>query len=257
MGELLQPGGVAALRALGMADCLDGIDATPVEGYCVYMSGKQVAIPYPTLEEMEKRVQNSGNGGDSGLYANQKSWSKSGKCEGRSFHHGRFINALRQKVLHQAPRVTVLEGTVKDLLTCDHTTRVIGVKVGLKSSGESKHFYAPLTIVADGCFSRFRTVLTEDPAGGSHQVARKPRVTSPIADMSTKSHFVGLVLKNVDLPQAHCGTVCLTPQGPVLLYQIGDEARETRLLVDVKGKLPSIADGSLKVSLFVSFESHV
>lgn len=34
VGELLQPGGCASLRALGMGDCLDGIDAVPTLGYC-------------------------------------------------------------------------------------------------------------------------------------------------------------------------------------------------------------------------------
>ena len=34
VGELLQPGGCASLRALGMGDCLEGIDAVPTLGYC-------------------------------------------------------------------------------------------------------------------------------------------------------------------------------------------------------------------------------
>ena len=38
VGELLQPGGCAALRALGMGDCLEGIDAVGVEGYYVCVS---------------------------------------------------------------------------------------------------------------------------------------------------------------------------------------------------------------------------
>lgn len=38
VGELLQPGGCASLRALGMGDCLEGIDAIPTEGYCTRVS---------------------------------------------------------------------------------------------------------------------------------------------------------------------------------------------------------------------------
>lgn len=34
VGELLQPGGCASLRALGMGECLEGIDAIPTLGYC-------------------------------------------------------------------------------------------------------------------------------------------------------------------------------------------------------------------------------
>jgi squalene monooxygenase len=58
---------------------------------------------------------------------------------------------------------------------------------------------------------------------------------------------VGLVLDDVELPMPNRGTVCLTPEGPVLLYQIAKEAKETRMLVDVKGELPSIGTGAMKV----------
>jgi squalene monooxygenase len=49
VGELLQPGGVHALRSLGLTACLEGIDAVPVKGYCVVdaKSQRQVHIPYP------------------------------------------------------------------------------------------------------------------------------------------------------------------------------------------------------------------
>jgi squalene monooxygenase len=254
VGELLQPGGVAALRHLGMGECLEGIDATPVEGYCVYMQGREVPIPYPTLEAL------AGQGQDT--TSEEKEWSRSGKKEGRSFHHGRFINALRQKVIKDAPKVTVLEGTVKNLITCDLTTKVIGVSVKEKSTDSSepvtRSYYAPLTIVADGCMSNFRKAVTTPAPNSSSKRVKK--VDSPVAAIKTKSSFVGLVIQGVRLPKANHGTVCLTPEGPVLLYQIADKADETRLLVDVKGKLPSIADGSLKVSRTAAvlvFDEHI
>ena len=141
----------------------------------------------------------------------------------------------------------MLEATVKDLVRCEHTERVIGVRAGFKipspgpssntTSGEEEKItidrsvYAPLTIIADGCFSKFRSTP------GS-------RIPKP----ETSSHFVGVILKDADMPMKYHGTVSLTPAGPVLMYQIGDKAEETRMLVDVKGKLPSVADGSLKVS---------
>src|SRR5271154_672801 len=78
VGELLQPGGVIALRKLGLESCLTQIDAVPVHGYCIYKSGNSVQIPYP-----------------------------SGFC-GRSFHHGRFIMRLREKA-KTAPGVDVIE----------------------------------------------------------------------------------------------------------------------------------------------------
>lgn len=308
VGELLQPGGVAALEALGMADTLEGLDATPVEGYCVISGDREVEIPYPKIgEEVEAMLDlgekeghahghsdgvacraektngtanghvngtangyangyanghangyanghangsangtanghavnghANGNGAANGA-ANGKStpyWpipSSSGKKEGRSFHHGRFIQSLRAKVCSSSAQV--VEATVRDLIYCPHSRQVIGVKCTSKGSDEEVKLYAPLTIIADGCFSKFRSA---------------PGAVLPTPKL--RSYFVGLVLKDTQLPIQNHGTVCLTPSGPVLLYQIGYKARETRMLVDVKprdGKLPSVADGSLKVS---------
>ncbi|GHJ84764.1 hypothetical protein NliqN6_1166, partial [Naganishia liquefaciens] len=255
VGELLQPGGVAALQQLGMGECLEGIDATPVEGYCVVMGDRTVPIPYPELDKMAGEAGEKSCGG-------MRALSKSGKQEGRSFHHGRFIDALRRKVVQDAPGVKVVEGSARNLITCDHTRRVIGVQVALKKRGSDgddaaetdvdtaiRNFYAPLTIIADGCFSKFRNATTMPD--------HTPHTLPPIKPIKTRSHFVGAVIKDIPLPQPRHGTVCLTPQGPVLLYQIADAAGETRMLVDVKGKLPSIADGSLKSHIENAYLPHL
>lgn len=71
VGELLQPGGVAALEELGIRDTLDGIDAIPTYGYEVIYHGKPVNIPYPKNRD-------------------------GSRPEGRSFHHGKFIMKLRE-----------------------------------------------------------------------------------------------------------------------------------------------------------------
>ncbi|KAL5492680.1 ERG1 [Sanghuangporus weigelae] len=193
VGELLQPGGCNALRKLGLGDCLEGIDAAAVRGYCVVNDGKQVHIPYPNGQE------------------------------GRAFHHGKFIMALRKKAL-AAPGVEGIEATVTSLLTADGEHRVYGVCATRKNSGtETKeNFYAPLTFVVDGCFSNFRAeVLSE--------AFEKP---------VTRSYFVGAILKDVKLPIDKHGTVALVRgSGPVLLYQIAEH--DTRILIDVKAPLPS------------------
>lgn len=214
VGELLQPGGVRALAKINILDTLQGIDAVPVEGYHVFYGPRSVPIPYPP---------------ESSDQAGRGVVSKSGKIEGRSFHHGKFVQALRNKALHQT-NVTPYEATVRDLLT-DGDGKVVGVSATWKKppQGQSEAFElrAPLTIVADGCFSKFRRTY-----GSSIQ----PTV---------RSNFVGLELHDAPLPAPHHGHVVLSNNGPVLLYQIG--AHTTRILIDVAGeKLPSVAKGDLQ-----------
>ena len=81
-----------------------------------------------------------------------------------------------------------------------------------------QYIKAKLTIVCDGCFSKFRRGL----------------VTAPV---HTYSHFVGVVMR--DCPQYsddHAELVLTKQGGPVLVYQIG--SAETRVLVDVREPLP-------------------
>ncbi|KAJ9114669.1 hypothetical protein QFC22_005545 [Naganishia vaughanmartiniae] len=286
VGELLQPGGVNALQQLGMEECLQGIDATPVEGYCVVMGERTVPIPYPELEAMAgenresitSRLNTSSTPPAASAQKTADAISTSGKQEGRSFHHGRFIDALRRKVIQDAPGVQVVEGSARNLITCDHTRRVIGVQVAVKNKNPSKaavggeenqddasmtvedtvvrNFYAPLTIIADGCFSKFRNAATGSPSETTGDIIKK-KILPPVKPIKTRSHFVGAVLKDVPLPSPRHGTVCLTPNGPVLLYQIADKAGETRMLVDVKGKLPSVGDGSLRTHIETNYLPHL
>ncbi|KAJ7139678.1 squalene epoxidase-domain-containing protein [Mycena epipterygia] len=146
VGELMQPGGVIALKKLGLEAVLENIDAAKVKGYCVCdtSAGKTVEIPYP------------------------------GGHEGRSFHHGRLIMNLRAAV-RRAPGVDLIEGAVTDLIEDSSSARrVIGVRASIKGEEEKKSFFASLVIVADGCYSNFRApVLGPDavkPTTKSHFV---------------------------------------------------------------------------------------
>ncbi|KAG7099879.1 hypothetical protein E1B28_001681 [Marasmius oreades] len=215
VGELLQPGGVAALEQLGLESCVENIDSIHLGGYCVVKDGGFVHIPYP-------------NG-----------------HRGRGLHHGRFIMNLRAAA-QRAKGVEVIEVTVNGLLQCDAkgTGRVIGVsgsrKVGQEKEVEKMEFYADLVVIADGCFSNFRTQVMDQ------------RALKPV----TKSHFVGLILKDVQLPIPQHGTVCLTASnGPALLYQIG--TGETRMLVDVREPLPSDMKAHLLNSVIPELPSCV
>ncbi|EAU80943.1 squalene monooxygenase [Coprinopsis cinerea okayama7 len=193
VGELLQPGGVKALQRLGLSESLLGIDSVDVEGYLLIDGQESVRIPYPK-----------------GQY-------------GRSFHHGRFIMALRRIALKNS-NVTPFEATVSDLVECPTTSRITAVKACTKTSNGSKTtitISGRLIMVADGCFSNFRNVIMGVNA------------CKPV----TKSYFAGTILKNASLPCPKHGTVILPRgSGPVLLYQISQT--DTRILIDIQYPLP-------------------
>ncbi|POY72811.1 hypothetical protein BMF94_4220 [Rhodotorula taiwanensis] len=231
VGELLQPGGCLALQRLGIDDALDGIDAVPCEGYQVFWGDQSVPIPYPE----ESKTMRWSDGSDAK------------KQEGRSFHHGAFVQSLRRKA-QAVEGISLVEATVNELLENEEGT-IVGVKATPRKSDDGAEqtpldYRAKLTIVADGCMSKFRRALL-------------PSHVTPI----TRSHFVGLVLEDADLPSPRHGHVILGKRdlaapatdnsveenpdapslGPVLVYQLA--THETRMLVDIRGsKLPPQRD---------------
>jgi squalene monooxygenase len=214
VGELLQPGGVEALKKLGLRQCLDDIDAIKVKGYDVIYYGEEVEIPYP--EDATAHT-----------LPVPKNSSKS-RPEGRSFHHGRFISRLRSAALAH-PNVTVFETTVTSVITSTHTSQVLGVESTTRNS-ERDFFFGSLTVIADGCASKFR------------------KSYSPHTP-SSRSKFWGLELIDADLPLPDHGHVVLGDGAPVLLYQIG--THETRALVDIPEDTPtaSVKAGGVKAHL--------
>ncbi|KAI9758735.1 MAG: hypothetical protein M4579_002838 [Chaenotheca gracillima] len=131
VGELLQPGGVAALEKLGLRDCLEDIDAIRVEGYEVIYFGQRVPIPYPANADATDRK----------------------RPEGRSFHHGRFIRKLREAAA-RTPNVTVVETKVTEMITNGYTGQILGVRS--ETAGKPDYYFGHLSIVADGYASKFR-----------------------------------------------------------------------------------------------------
>ncbi|KAF9992169.1 Squalene epoxidase, partial [Entomortierella chlamydospora] len=204
VGELLQPGGYKALKSLGLEECLDGIDAVTTYGYGVIRGSENVHIPYLTDPATGKQDQ------------------------GRSFHHGRFIQKLRTAA-SRTPNVTIVEATVNETIYNDDGVRVIGVTCTPKKESESTtvttQYFAPLTVIADGCFSKFRKQFIQKP-------------------VTISSHFVGFLMKDVQLPYPNHGHVILASPSPILMYQIS--SRDTRILVDIPGKLPSAGSGALR-----------
>ena len=224
VGELLQPGGVAALEKLGLRDCLEEIDAVKVYGYDVIYYGEEVRISYPANardgvagEPMEKELS----------HTDEMRGTKRKRPEGRSFHHGRFIRRLREKAM-QNSNVTVVEATATDLVRSGYSGQVVGVQATM--NGQDDSYFGDLTIVADGYASKFR---------------KQFRTDTPVA----KSKFWGLELIDAKLPMPNHGHVILGDGSPVLLYQIG--THETRALVDIPENLPSasVAAGGVKAHL--------
>ncbi|KZF22908.1 SE-domain-containing protein [Xylona heveae TC161] len=202
VGELLQPGGCEALRKLGMEDCLEGIDAATVKGYQVIYHGAGVHIPYPPNAEQNTKE----------------------NAEGRAFHHGRFIQKLREAV-KRTPNVTIFETTATDLVRNGWTGQVLGVEA--QTQGQKDYYFGHLTVVADGYASKFRK--------GNLQ-------NQPIV----KSKFFALELIDADMPNPGHGHVVISDNPPVLLYQIG--SHETRALIDIPENLPSasVKNGGVK-----------
>ncbi|XP_037130739.1 squalene monooxygenase [Syngnathus acus] len=190
VGELLQPGGYRALKELGLEGSVEGLDAHLVNGYVIHdiESSTEVELPYPQEED---NVQ----------------------C-GRAFHHGRFIMGLR-RAAQAEPNVTFIEGTVTSLEEEDGC--VTGIQYKDKHTGDVKEVHAALTVVADGCFSKFRKSLV---SGKAH----------------TSSHFVGCLMKDCPQFKANHAELVLANPSPVLIYQISSS--HTRVLVDVRGEMP-------------------
>lgn len=215
VGELLQPGGVQALEKLGLRECLEDIDAVKVYGYDVIYYGEEVRIPYPENARAEDDVDSR---------SDEMRGTRRKRPEGRSFHHGRFIQRLREKAM-QEPNVSIVEATATELVRSGFTNQVLGVKATVK--GELDSFFGGLTIIADGYASKFRKELRTD---------------TPVA----KSKFWGLELIDTELPMPCHGHVILGEGAPILLYQIG--THETRALVDIPENLPSasVKSGGVK-----------
>ncbi|KAL6032939.1 hypothetical protein STEG23_010928 [Scotinomys teguina] len=191
VGELLQPGGYRVLKELGLGDTVESFNTHHIHGYIVhdYESRSEVQIPYPVSEN--NQVQS-----------------------GVAFHHGEFIMSLRKAAMAE-PNVKFIEGVVLQLLEEDGA--VTGVRYKDRETGDTKELRAPLTVVADGLFSRFRKNLISNK-------------------VSVSSHFVGFLMKNAPQFKANFAELVLINPSPVLIYQIS--ASETRVLVDIRGEMP-------------------
>lgn len=233
VGELLQPGGVAALEKLGLRDCLEDIDAIRVLGYEIIFHGEQVRVSYPeNIVEPGEADRGTQRGGEDGAHPGASKEEdkrvKKSRPEGRSFHHGRFIQRLREAAMKE-PNIMLVESTATGLVKDDYSNQVLGVECTTK--GAPDYYFAHLTIVSDGYASKFRS-------------------TESSTAVRSASKFYALELIDVPLPSPNHGHTILSPTcAPTLLYQIG--THETRALMDVPTNCPtaSVAAGGVKAHL--------
>lgn len=226
VGELLQPGGVLALRRLGLGHAVEGIDAQAVYGYALFKEGRAAELCYPDPADFGTLVAAGAaeRGEHRGAEADRTS------TPGVAFHNGRFVQRLRAEAKSCA-NVTVRRGTVTSLVAADGAAWAEGREqpvagVRYRAAGEERAAFARLTVVCDGMYSALRAKLAE-------------------ADLRTPSSFVALKLHDVALPYPAHGHCVLADPAPVLFYPIS--SREVRCLVDYPGdgRLPSVANGDL------------
>ncbi|KAJ7266860.1 squalene epoxidase-like protein [Mycena haematopus] len=130
VGQILQPGGVSALEGLGLASCLENIDATH----------RMVEIPYPRTSD------------------------------GRSFHHGTFIMNLRDAARRsvgvdfiEATVTELIQAHFHQKIIGVNAIRTDCVAAG--KEGNKATFLADLVVVADGACSSFRSSVMGQVVG--------------------------------------------------------------------------------------------
>ncbi|KAI1436706.1 squalene epoxidase [Xylaria sp. CBS 124048] len=235
VGELLQPGGYQSLQRLGLAHCVEDIDAITNVGMDVIWYGRDMCMKYPYPNEGRrpavKMSDSSANGQTNGhAHANgsatkeaQHEETNPNRPKGRSFHHGRFINQLRKTCLKN-PNISVFETEAIATIRSDSSPNILGVETRTVDPATGQKtadcFFGQLTIIADGYASKFR----------KEYIGRTPTV---------RSKFYALELIDCKLPHAGYGHVVIGGKTLCLLYQIG--THETRALINVPEKLPEAA----------------
>ncbi len=132
---------------------------------------------------------------------------------GMGLHNGRFLQQIRATAL-QNESVTQIHGKALHLLE-NEREEIIGVSYRDSETSQIKSVYAPLTITSDGFFSNFREHLSNN-------------------EKTVTSYFIGLILKDCEMPFPHHGHVFLSGPTPFICYPISDT--EIRLLIDFPGK---------------------
>ncbi|KAA0152935.1 hypothetical protein FNF29_03459 [Cafeteria roenbergensis] len=247
VGELLQPGGLAALERMGLSEATDAsrIDSIAVEGYvCITPGGgpeTDLLLNYPDDSPSNADQFLGFVGGPSAVAAGDKRPSgkvpskqtsgTGGPPRGRSFWNHLFVHELR-RLARAEPLVDFRMGSVRSLLVdgeSEDGEHDAGTGSGscrgvryVAEDGTRCIARAPLVVVADGMFSIMR---------------RRLDAGHPIPTSS----FVGYLLHHAAdepcVPYPNRGHVVMADPNPILLYQITPTL--TRILVDIPGVPPA------------------
>ena len=202
IGELLQPGGVALLQQMGLDFFLHDMDAQPVKGYNIIFKDRDTLIQYPSHED---------------------------DPPGYGFRNGKFVQNMRA-FIHGHENVSVFEGRVTNLM--EESGKVTGVEYKSVDADESIQIKAPLTLVADGPLSKFRSALS------------KPEI-------QVNGYFVGIILKNCPLPHPGYGHLVMGDHPPFVMYPVN--SNEIRILIDFPGGIPPKINDDFKEHLIKEF----
>ncbi len=130
IGELMQPGGIQALKELDLVHLIDGIDAQEVNGYNLIKGNERFTIHYNEVQE---------------------------GIRGVGLRNGKFLGNIRRE-LKKLENVTLIQGNVTEIL--EDKGKIIGVRYTAEDSTSVTQL-ANLTVVCDGPMSTLRDKLSK------------------------------------------------------------------------------------------------
>jgi squalene monooxygenase len=159
--------------------------------------------------------------------------TNNGEPCGYGFRNGAFLQNIRKHISEQS-NITVIEGNVLNLIEKDNA--VVGVNYMSKNAKEEDRLFAGLTIVNDGPMSKFRERLSK-------------------SKKSVSGFFLGLLLKNCELPFPNSGHLVIGDHPPFVIYPVTSSA--WRILIDFKGKESPKINSDFSKYLLDTFENYI
>lgn len=145
------------------------------------------------------------------------SYNKDGSNDkvGIGVNSGHFLQNLRKEALKQETVTQIIGDVLR--INENYEGKIEGITYYNNETELEYNIDADLTIISDGFYSKFR----EDFSNPQKEIT---------------SHFIGIVLKNCDLPFPNHGHVLLTSETPSVCYPIS--STEVRILVDFPSSTP-------------------